>query len=353
MKGLPVALDAMGGDDAPREVVRGGVEFAKATGRKVLLVGQEDAIRAVLNSYTSAQGAPVEIVPATQIISFKEKIQAIRKKKDSSIHVGVRLVRDGEACAFVSAGHTGAMMAMSKVILGLIDGVDRPVLPAPLPRRDGGTTILLDAGANLDCRPEHLRQFAVMGFLYARRMFEIANPRVALLSIGGEDTKGNDILRQVQSILRETRINFIGNVEGTDLYTDVADVVVCDGFVGNIALKVSEGVAESIVGMLKDEIRRGTLRRLGALALKPVFKVLKKRLDYAEYGGVQLLGLRKVAVVAHGRSNAKAIANALHVADRAVSSQIIERITEEIRSLHEAESRVVVSPPASEEAAPA
>ncbi len=341
MAQLPLALDAMGGDFAPVEVVRGGVDYARRSGRKVLLVGQPAALEEALR-HSFAKGAPVEIVPASETIGFQEKIQAVRRKRDSSIHVGARLVRDGLACGFVSAGHTGAMMAMSKVIMGVIDGVDRPALPAPLPRRDGGTTILLDAGANLDCRPEHFRQFAVMGFLYARRLFGMENPRVALLSIGGEDSKGNEILREVQSILRETRINFIGNVEGTDLYTDRAEVVVCDGFVGNVALKVSEGVAESIVGSLKDEIRRGALRRLGALALRPVFRAMKKKMDYAEYGGVQLLGLRQVAVVAHGRSNAKAISSALRVAHKAADSCINEVITEEIRSLHEAESRIAL-----------
>ena len=336
----PLALDAMGGDQAPEEIVRGGVDFARRTGRKILLVGNPEAIHQALER-TFTDGASVDVVPASQEIGFGDKLTAIRGKRDSSIHVGARLVRDGVASAFVSAGHTGAMMAMCKVIMGVIRGVDRPALPAPLPRRGGGKTVLVDAGANLECRPEHFRQFAVMGYHYARWLCGIEDPKVALLSVGEEDSKGGEAIQVVARILRETNINFIGNVEGTDLYTDKCDVVVCDGFVGNIALKVSEGLGEAIVGLLKDGVRQGTLTRLGALAMRPVFKTLKKKMDYAEYGGVPLLGLRQVAVVAHGRSSAKAIRNALHQAEIAVESKMVERIEKQIGKLHEAEQTLL------------
>ncbi len=331
----------MGGDYAPLEVVRGGVQYARESGNKVLLVGQPEPVEKALAA-SWANGADVEVVPASQTVGFADKLASIRSKRDSSIHVSARLVRDGTASGVVSAGHTGAFMAMCKVILGVMRGVDRPALPAPLPKMDGGVTVLLDAGANLDCNAENFRQFAVMGFYYSRRVFGVANPRVALLSIGGEDSKGSETQREVAGILREANINFIGNIEGTDLYRDAADVVVCDGFVGNVALKVSEGVAESIGQTLKDEIRVGALRRLGALALRPVFRTLKKKMDYAEYGGVPLLGLREVAVVAHGRSQAKAIKNALRQAEISVRKDIVAKIREEIAHLHRAEERLSV-----------
>lgn len=339
---LPVAVDAMGGDHAPLEVVQGAVEFAAESGRPVTLVGREPDIREALRHLWTA-GSDVRIVHADEVIEFGEKISSIRSKRSSSIHVGCRLVTKGDASAFVSAGHTGACMALAKVIFGLLEGVDRPALPAAIPRRGDGFTILLDVGANVDSRPEHFRQFAVMGFHYARRVFGVDNPRVALLSIGEEDSKGNSILREVAPILRETRVNFIGNIEGNQLFSDRADVVLCDGFVGNVALKISEGIAETIVAEIKDGIRGGPLRRLGALPLRPVFRLLKKKVDYAEYGGVPLLGLRHVAVIAHGRSHAKAIRNALHVAVKAADGDINEKIARDIGVLHETEERFAAS----------
>ncbi|RMG44772.1 MAG: phosphate acyltransferase PlsX [Acidobacteria bacterium] len=337
---LPLAVDGMGGDHAPHEIVRGALEYARDTGNRVLVVGRPDELEAALARCGGRPSDRLEIVPASQVIEMGEKITSIRTKRDSSIHVGARLLRDGRAAGFVSAGHTGAMMAVCKVICGLLEGVDRPALPAPLPQRGGGYAILLDAGANLDCRPEHFRQFAVMGHHYARRVFGIERPRVALLSVGEEDTKGTEVLRKVQHILKATKINFIGNVEGNSIFSRRTDVVLCDGFVGNVVLKVSEGIAESIVNELRDEIARGPLRRLGALALKPVFRVLMRKLDYAEYGGVPLLGLNGVAVVAHGRSRAKAIRNALKVAETAARLEMVQKIAADIEALHEAEQRL-------------
>ncbi|NJN64528.1 MAG: phosphate acyltransferase PlsX [Acidobacteria bacterium] len=331
----------MGGDLAPLEVVQGAVDYARDTGRKILLVGAPDAVEAALAHADPSRTAPCEIVPASETIGFEDTIRSIRSKRDSSIRVGIRLVKDGRAAGFVSAGHTGAVMALSKVVLGLIEGVDRPALPAPLPRRGEGFTILLDAGANVDSKPEHLLQFAAMGADYSSSIFQVEDPRVALLSIGEEDSKGTDELREVARVLSESSINFIGNCEGNTLFTDRADVVVCDGFVGNVALKVAEGLAEAIYGMIKDEVNAGSvLNLLGALAMRPTFRSLKRRIDYAETGGVPLLGVRGISVVAHGRSNAKAIRSALRVAAQAHQTALVEKIGREIAHLTETRARL-------------
>lgn len=348
----PIALDAMGGDHAPLSIVRGAMDYARETGRTVFLVGRpaqvNEAVATVRASWTARAArvahAPVEVVPAEDVIGFGEKIASIRRKRDSSIHVGTRLVRDGRACAFVSAGHTGAVMAIAKVMYGVIEGVERPALPAPMPRPRGpGYTVLVDAGANLDCRPEHLEQFAVMGNQYSQRVLGASRPRVALLSIGEEDSKGNNIGREAARVLRATPINFIGNVEGYDLFSDKADVVVCDGFVGNVALKVAEGLVEALGGLVKVEFRRTPWRRLGAaLLLWPALRPIRKKADYAEVGGVPLLGLKKVAVVAHGRSTPKAIKNALRAAAAAESGGMLEMIAGEIAALHETQQRLAL-----------
>ncbi len=346
----PIALDAMGGDHAPLSVVRGAMDYARETGRVVHLVGVrdrvEEAIKTVRASWTARAArvahAPVEVIPASEVIDFGEKISSIRSKRDSSIHVGARLVRDGKASAFVSAGHTGAVMAISKAVFGLIEGVDRPALPAPLPRPRGpGYTILVDAGANLYCRPEHLQQFAVMGNAYSRCVMGVPEPRVALLSIGEEDSKGSEMGREVARVLRETPINFIGNIEGYDLFRDRAEVAVCDGFVGNVALKVAEGLVEALGGLVKVEFRRTPWRRLGAaLLLWPALRSIRKKADYAEVGGVPLLGLRQIVVVAHGRSTPKAIKNALRAAAAAAGGGMLQTIAGEIGALSETQQRM-------------
>lgn len=336
---LTIALDAMGGDTGPAKPVGGAVDYSRQTGNKVLLVGQPSALEAAL-AHVDTKGCDMEIVPAPQVIEFHDPIRAIREKRDSSIHVGIRLVRNQKASGFVSAGHTGAVMALSKVLLGLVEGVDRPALPAPLPRIGGGSTILLDVGANVDCQPEHFRQFAVMGYLYARRFWGIENPRVALLSIGEEDSKGNQILREVAGILREAQINFVGNVEGNDLVKDRAEVVVCDGFVGNVALKVAEGIAEGITSYVKGAILKSWINRLAGLVLLPSFRPLREKIDYASYGGVPLLGVKGVTVVAHGRSNTRAICNALRTAEAAARVDMVHHIARDIELLHQTERRL-------------
>ena len=323
-----LALDAMGGDYAPAEIVRGGVAFARESGRRVLLVGRREAIEPALAA-AKAGDAPVEIVEASEVIGFEDHIAAVRSKRDSSLHVGARLVRDGKAAGFVSAGHTGAMMAICKTVLGVIRGVDRPALPAPLPRLDGGRVIIVDAGANLACKAEHLRQFAVMGSHYCRRVFGVPSPKVALLSVGEEDSKGTEVGREAAELLRASSLEFVGNIEGNSLLSGRADVVVCDGFVGNVALKVAEGVAETVGGMLRSELTRRPWRLPLAAWLRSVMRPQWRRLDYAEVGGVPLLGLARAAVVAHGRSSAKATANALRVCEAVVAGGMIEQIAGE------------------------
>lgn len=341
---LPIALDAMGGDHAPQETVRGAVEYSRETGRHVLLVGREEPLRSTLDGLgVGRDDTRLQIEPAAEVIDFGEGIKSIRLKRNSSIHVAARLVKHEKANAFVSAGHTGAVMAVCKTVFGLLDGVDRPALPAPVPKLGGGFNVLLDAGANVDCRAEHFRQFAVMGYHYARRIFGVETPRVALLSIGEEDAKGNQMLKEVSSTLRETHINFVGNIEGNHLLHDGADVIVCDGFVGNVALKVAEGTVEAIVSMLKEEIARNPVRQLMALGLSPALRGVLRKADYAEYGGVPLLGLRQVAIVAHGRSPAKAIRNALRAGDTCAASPLLARIAEDIAALHVAEQRLAGS----------
>lgn len=337
---LPLALDAMGGDFAPQNIVQGAVEYARETGRSVLLVGRPDEVQKSLDA-VKGPVAKVEIVPASEVIGFEDKIASIRSKRDSSIHVGARLVRDGAACGFVSAGHTGAVRAISQVIFGLLDGVEVSALPAPLPRVSSGYTVVVDAGASLDCKPVHLRQFAVMGFHYVRHLLGVPHPKVALLNIGGEDTKGNKVLKETAAMLRDLPINYVGNVEGNDLMlTDKADVVVCDGFTGNVALKVAEGTAEAIAKMIREQAERSFWRQLGGLLMRPAFQALRRRTDYAEVGGVPLLGLRQVSVVAHGRSTPRAIYKALCAADAAVNAQIIERIARELPGVGEAEHQL-------------
>lgn len=340
---LPLALDAMGGDHAPGETVQGAVDYVRQTGSAVTLVGREPDLRGALAESVGYESRlPLTIEHAPETIDFGEGIKSIRNKRHSSIHVGARLVRHGQASAFVSAGHTGAMMAICKSIFGLLDGVDRPALPAPLPRLDGGYNVLLDAGANVDCRPEHFRQFAVMGYHYSRRIFGVEDPRVGLLSIGEEDAKGNQILKEVAAILRETHINFVGNVEGTSLFRDHAEVIVCDGFVGNVALKVAEGLAETLLTQIKRECTKTPLRKLAAWTLRPGFREIYRRADYAEYGGVPLLGLQQVAIVAHGRSHARAIHSALRVAQQCAASPLLARIADDIAALHQAERKLAV-----------
>jgi glycerol-3-phosphate acyltransferase PlsX len=328
---LTIAVDAMGGDHAPKSEVEGAIQAVKALGVRVILVGLEDVVRHELDKHPQAAGLPIEVRHAGEFITMEDSAaKAFRAKKDSSIRVAARLVRDGIAQGVVSAGNTGAAMTTAKIVLGMVRGVDRPALASALPTVTGKRVVLLDVGANVDSEPEMLAQFAVMGEIYSRIIFHNSNPRVGLLSIGEEDHKGNDLTRAALPLLKLLPINFIGNVEGSDLFSGIADVVVCDGFVGNVALKVSEGLVETMTGMLRESLKETVARKLGYVLSRAAYKDFRKRVDYAESGGAPLLGVKGVCIICHGRSNATAIKNAIRVAAEFAQGGINEKIEAEL-----------------------
>jgi len=313
-----IALDAMGSDRAPKPEIEGAIHAARLYGVRVLLVGPENLVKPELERHPSARRLPIEVVQASEFITMEDKVEAIRAKRDNSMRVGLRLVREGQANGFVTAGNTGAAMATAKIILGGMPGVDRPALAAVFPTAPGSPAMLLDVGANVDCTPQNLEQFAVMGDVYFRAMFGKRaggqRPRVGLLSIGEEETKGNDLTREAFQLLKQLPLNFIGNVEGRDLYNGQVDVIVADGFVGNVALKISEGVANLVRTVLKESLKATITTQVGALLSRSAFADFKKRLDHTEYGGAPLLGVRGVCIITHGSSNANAMKNAIRVA---------------------------------------
>src|SRR5581483_5614428 len=330
-----IALDAMGSDKAPRPEVDGALQAARQYGVRVLLVGREPQIRAELGRHTGISDLPVEIVHASEVIGMGDKAaQAVRSKRDSSIRVGLRLVREGRAAGFVTAGNTGAAMATAKMVLGALPGVDRPSLAAVFPTALGTAAVLLDVGANVDCKPENLAQFAIMGEIYCRQMLGIRRPRIGLLSIGEEENKGNELTREAFQLLKHLPMNFIGNVEGRDLYNGKVDVIVADGFVGNVALKTSEGVAHLVRYVLKESLRATITRQVSYLLSRSAFADFKKRLDYSEYGGAPLLGVKGVCIITHGSSNANAIKNAVRVAAGFAERNINAAIEKELAALH-------------------
>ncbi len=329
---VTIALDAMGGDHFPKPEVEGAIQAAKAFGVKVILVGREELIESELNKHAGWTSLPIEIKHATEQVTMADSAgKAVRAKKDSSIRVAAKLVREGIAQGVVSAGNTGAVMATAKMVQGMLQGVDRPALAMAFPTAKGGWVVLLDVGANVDCNPKMLAQFAVMGSAYSRVIFRIKEPRVGLLSIGEEEHKGNSLTHESRPLLKALKnLNFIGNVEGRDLYTGKADVIVCDGFVGNVALKVSEGVVEVIAGTLKQSLTATLTRKVGAFLAQGAIRDFKKRVDYDEYGGAPLLGLNGLCMICHGRSNTKAIRNAIRVAKEFVEGEINHRIASEL-----------------------
>ena len=327
---LTIAVDAMGGDHAPRPEVEGSVLAAQELGVRVLLVGQSQVLRNELAKHET-RDLPLQIVAATETITMEDSpAHAFRRKKGSSVHVAARLVRDGKANGMVSAGNTGAVMAVARFTLGTLPSVDRVALAAPFPNAQGGVSVLLDVGANVDSKPEHLDQFAVMGESYYRAVFGSRKPRVGLLSIGEEEAKGNELTREVHNRLKRSVMNFTGNVEGRELFSGDVDVIVCDGFVGNIALKICEGLALHIFGLLKKSLESSLASQLGSLFTRGAFKGLRKRIDYSEYGGAPLLGVRGICVIGHGRSNANAIKNAIRVAAALSRARMNEKIEEEL-----------------------
>jgi glycerol-3-phosphate acyltransferase PlsX len=296
-----------------------------------MLVGREPQIRAELERHSGVEALPIEIIHASEVIEMGDKAaQAVRAKRDSSQRVGLRLVREGRAAGFVTAGNTGAAMATAKMVLGALPGVDRPSLAAVFPTALGTAAILLDVGANVDCKPDNLCQFAVMGEIYCRQMLGIRRPRVGLLSIGEEESKGNELTREAFQLLKQLPLNFVGNVEGRDLYNGKVDVIVADGFVGNVALKTSEGVANLVRYVLKESLRATITRQVGYLLSRSAFADFKKRLDYSEYGGAPLLGVKGACIITHGSSNANAIKNAIRVAGEFARRDINAAIEKEL-----------------------
>lgn len=328
---LTIAVDAMGGDFAPKSEVEGAIRAARSFGVRVILVGKEDVLRRELAQHDGHGSLPIEIQHASERITMEDSAaKAVRTKRDSSIRVASRLVREGVAHGLVSGGNTGAIMATAKMVQGMVPGVDRPALASAFPTLKGTPAVMVDVGANVDCSPKMLAQFALMGDIYSRVIFRTHNPRVGLLSIGEEEHKGNELTRSATPLLKSLPINFIGNVEGRDVYTGATDVIVCDGFIGNVALKVSEGLVDVIKHMLKESLEATVTRKVGYILSRAGFADFKKRVDYDEYGGAPLLGVRGVCIICHGRSNANAIKNAIRVAAEYAGGQINRRIEEEL-----------------------
>jgi glycerol-3-phosphate acyltransferase PlsX len=333
MSGFKIAVDAMGSDKAPEVEVEGALLAAAQYGIPIVLVGQEERLHSLLKKHETAD-LPIEVVHASEVITMKDSAAtAARKKKDSSIRVAARLMRDAGVSGVVSAGNTGAVMATVKMVLGTLPVVDRPALSTVLPTQKGKPAILLDVGANVDCKPHHLEQFAVMGDIYSRAIFGIRRPRVGLLSIGEEDTKGNELTKEAFKSLKQAPINFIGNVEGRDIFKGEIDVIVCDGFTGNVALKLSEGLIETFAAMLRQELEKTITAKVGYILAERAFRAFRRRLDYSEYGGAPLLGIKGITIVCHGRSNANAIKNAIRVAHDFCKHNVNQAIETEFTKL--------------------
>jgi glycerol-3-phosphate acyltransferase PlsX len=325
-----IAVDAMGTDSAPEPEIEGAIMAAREGYAKVVLVGPHDLLKRELGRH-NALNLGIELVQASEAITMEEAAaKAFRQKRDSSIRVAARLVREGKAEGLISAGNTGAVMTTAKIVLGTLQGVDRPALAAVFPTSQGKAAVLLDVGANVDCKPVHLEQFAIMGEIYYRVIFGVKRPRVGLLSIGEEDHKGNDLTREALALLKQLPLNFLGNVEGRDLYNGRTDVIVCDGFIGNVALKISEGLVDAVSALLKDALSSTISSKVGYVLSRRAFRHFKKRMDYSEYGGAPLLGVKGVCIICHGRSNPNAIKNAIRVAAEFAQGQINEKIEREL-----------------------
>lgn len=324
-----IALDAMGGDGAPGVAIEAALEAVREYGIPIALVGPLAGLRRQLARHRPLP-ADLELVDAPEVVQMDEApITVLRGKRNSSLNVCAELVRDGRAAAMVTAGNTGAAWVAAKAALGMIHGVDRPALAAILPKADGHT-LVLDVGANVECKPHQLAQFAVMGSFYAESVLRVGSPRVGLMSVGEEATKGGPRVRQQSRVLKEAGINFVGNVEGRDVFTGDVDVIVCDGFTGNVVLKVAEGLGEMVIGMLMEEARRSPMYGAGLLMAKGAFRNLKSKVDYSEYGGAPLLGVGGACLIAHGRSSTKALRNAIRYASSYARSGVLRRIGDKI-----------------------
>jgi len=327
-----IALDTMGGDHAPTETVKGALLAVRETDVEVALVGPPDVVRAELARHAPGSPPPsLRVVPASEVVGMHEPpAQAVRQKRNSSINEALRLLKEGEASAVVSAGNTGAVVASALLLLGRLRGIERPALSAYFPAGEYGV-LALDVGANADCKPSYLVQFAHMGCIYVERVHGVERPRVGLLSIGEEEGKGNALTREAYDRLSRSPLNFVGNVEAKDLMNGAAEVVVSDGFTGNVAMKMCEGMAEFVFRQLRETVGSRLRYRLGALLMIDALRAMRRRLDYAEYGGVPLLGVNGVVIICHGRSHAQAIKNAIRTAKEASASGMLEAMKADLK----------------------
>ena len=330
---IRIAVDAMGGDHAPSAIVDGAVAAARHLDVEIVLVGPVETLESALAAHDDWRQLGVMTLDAPDVVGMADPPAAtLRRRPRASIRIASDLVARGDAAALVSAGNTGATVMAAYSAFGLIPGVDRPALATTIPTRSRAA-VLLDAGASVECRPQHLRQFAVMGGVYAQVALGIERPRIGLLSIGEEETKGNELTREAHRLLKGAPVNFIGNVEAREIYSGVADVIVCDGFTGNVVLKTSEGLVDTVETLLGDELRGTFSSQVGYLLSRRAFRRFRRRVDYSEYGGAPLLGAAGLAIVCHGRSSAKAIRNAIAMAYRFVTSDFIRRVEQEIGAI--------------------
>jgi glycerol-3-phosphate acyltransferase PlsX len=332
---LRIAIDSMGGDDAPGSIVDGALVAARHLQIGLLLVGERHALERELARHPGVASLDVTVLDAPDRIEMSEAAAtALRRKPGASIRVAAEAVRDGHASAVFSAGHTGASVVAAHAVFGRLPGVDRPALATMIPTRQR-PAVLLDSGATVECRPHHLVQFALMGAAYARIALDCPDPRVGLLSVGEEETKGNELTREAHRLLKQAPIRFIGNVEGRDVYAGDADVIVCDGFTGNVTLKTSEGLVETVEQLLHDELSSTFGTRVGYLLSRQAYRRFRKRLDYSEYGGAPLVGVNGLCIVGHGRSSPKAVRNAVAMAVRFVREDLLTKLTREIQVVAE------------------
>jgi phosphate acyltransferase len=342
-----VVLDAMGSDHAPHVEIDGALAATRDFGVSVILVGQAQKVEPELRrcGWRGDGDRGIELVEAPEVIAMDDPVAtSVRRKKKSSLRIGARLVIDGYADGFVSAGNTGAAMATAKMVMGTLPGVDRPALAALIPTKSARPVLLLDVGANSECKPHHLAQFAIMGDAYSRSVLGTIKPSVGLMSIGEEEAKGNDLTKEAFPLLRRlSNINFVGNVEGRDVFAGMVDVIVTDGFTGNVMLKLSEGLTEAMLSMIKRELSISAMTKAGAVLVKPAFKNIKKRLDYSEYGGAPLLGVNRIVVIGHGRSNARAIRNAIKSVKEFSENRAGDRIQKGIAESNELQAFALAS----------
>jgi phosphate acyltransferase len=329
---LTIAVDAMGGDHAPEAIVAGAILAARRLQIGLLLVGDGRVIERELARHSSARAVDLRVIHTPDRIEMAEPAAAaLRRKPQASIRLAAETVRDGQASAVFTAGHTGAAVMAAHAAFGRLPGVDRPALATIIPTRRT-PAVLLDSGATVECRPQHLVQFAIMGSAYARIALECDSPRVGLLSVGEEESKGNELTREAHQLLKSAPISFVGNVEGRDVYSGIADVIVCDGFTGNVTLKISEGLVETVERLLLDELSSTVGTRVGYLLSRRAFRQFRKRVDYAEYGGAPLIGLDRLCVIGHGRSSVKAVRNAIAMAVRCVNDRLLDKLAHEVVS---------------------